>query len=192
MMTARIITVIGVTALAGAGSFLVGRQTSETPAAGPNRAGMIDGKPCCKHAALCNFLKLTVEQRRKVRATDSSFVDEAGQLSEKLAAERKKLEALLEDTSSTDEAIMAQIERVIASHDALERRVASHMLAIRPILTPDQAKQLMGLAANGVRNAGRCRGESWDAPAGSGPRGGGGRGGGGGQGRHGWGGRGQQ
>ena len=155
-MNLRLITGLCVVALAGGSSFLIGRQTAAPASGQTGQADLSESQPCCKHAVLCNWLKLSQQQRASVRATDPGFVDEAGKLRQDAEADRMALAALLEAPGSSDQQIMAQIERVIASHDALERRVATHMLAIRPILTPEQAKQLMGLAASGVRNAGRC------------------------------------
>lgn len=175
--------------VAGASSFLLGRQTADSageasvPAAGP------DSKPCCPHGALCNWLQLSKEQKQAVRATDPGFVGEVRAIQQALADERLALASLLETPDSGDQEIMDQVERVIEAHDALERRVARHMLAIRPILTPEQAKQFMGLAARGVRRAGRCRQDPdadglWGGP-GQGQGRGSGQGGGG---RRGWGG----
>lgn len=155
-MNRRLTIVLCLVVVAGASSFLLGRQTAGPEATPAELAGATDGEPCCKHSALCNFLRLSAEQRKLVRATDPDFADEAGRLKGIVQADRQALAVMLENPESTDEQIMAQIEKVIASHDALERHVARHMLAIRPILTPEQAKQLMGLAASGVRSAGRC------------------------------------
>jgi len=155
-MNRRLITALCLAVLAGASSFLLGRQTAAPQSEPAVPGGLPEGQPCCKHAALCNWLKLSEQQRTSVRATDPTFVDDAGRLRQEVEADRMALAALLETPGSTDRQIMDQIERAIVSHDALERRVAKHMLAIRPILTPEQAKQLMGLAASGVRNAGRC------------------------------------
>ena len=157
-MNRRTKIVFALVFVAGVSSFLLGRQTS-VPAGEQSSSSVstFDGKPCCEHGALCNWLRLSGEQKQAVRAKGSRFVQEAKALQQKLADERFDLAALLEAPDSTDEQIMGQVERVIKAHDALERRVARHMLAIRPILTREQAKQFMGLAASGVRRAGRCR-----------------------------------
>ncbi len=66
---------------------------------------------------------------------------------------RTRLAVVLEDATSSDEQITAHAEQLIAAHDDLERRIAKHLLAIRGLLTPEQAKQLMGLAASSVLSA---------------------------------------
>jgi hypothetical protein len=86
---------------------------------------------------------------------DPDFSRQAATLKADLAEQRNALAVLLEAPDSSDEALMQQIERVIAAHDVLERRVAAHVLAIRKHLTASQAKQLMGLVAKCVRSAGR-------------------------------------
>jgi len=155
-MITRALIVAAVSVAAGAGSFFLGRGTAAPSAAGPASApaGPGRGATCCGHAALCNWLHLSADQRKQVRQTDPKFGDEAGALRAETDKDRRALSALLEDPNSTDEQITAQVERVIASHDALERRVARHLLALRKLLTVQQAKQLMGLAASGVRQAG--------------------------------------
>jgi len=109
-------------------------------------------------APLQRWLGLSEERARLVREADATFPDEAAELSEKLDAARHRLAELLEDPGASDDQIMVQVERVITAHDALERRVARHVLAIRPHLSAEQQKRLMGLCAHGVR---RCCGRPW-------------------------------
>ena len=108
-----------------------------------------------RQAALSRWLDLSAERAEAVRKADPDFQQESDLLTANLAAEREKLAALIEDPASSDKQILEHVERVIAAHDALERRVARHLLAIRPHLTAGQQKRLMGLCANGVREAGR-------------------------------------
>jgi hypothetical protein len=139
---------------AGAGSFLLGQAGSASRA--PERPRAHGSACCCAHPSLCNWLRLSDEQCELIRQADPKFSQEATPLLKNMEQERDGLARLVETTSSTDVQITDRIERLIAAHDALERRVAKHLLAIRGLLTPDQARQLMGLAAAGVRNAGRA------------------------------------
>lgn len=104
-------------------------------------------------------LNLSEQDWSRIRAFDPTFADESGTLTQALAADRATLADLLEDPASRDEAILAQVEKVIVSHDQLERRVTQHLLKIRQHLTASQQKQLMGLASESVRQGGyRWRG----------------------------------
>jgi hypothetical protein len=92
-------------------------------------------------------------------AVDTAFAGESRELRQRADEDRGRLAELLSDQNAGDEVILAQVEKVIASHDQLERRVAQHLLKIRKQLTPDQQKQLMGLASDSVRQGGyRWRG----------------------------------
>ncbi len=106
---------------------------------------------------LCCWLRLSSQQSEKVRRADPAFDADAARLSAALRREREKLAALLDRPQSPDDAILAQVEKVIAAHNALERRVVRHLLAVRPYLNPGQQRRLMGLCANGVRQAARRR-----------------------------------
>ena len=145
--------------------------------------GRQDGRG--RQAALSRWLDLSAERAEDVRKADPDFQQESGLLTANLAAEREKLAALIEDPASSDKQVLEHVERVIAAHDALERRVARHVLAIRPHLTADQQKRLMGLCASGVREAGRPwrRGRGQGGGQGLGQGGGQGLGQGGGQGK---------
>lgn len=141
MTKLRVIVVATLSVAAGLGSFFATR--AQVPQAVP-----ADTEP------LHRWLDLSAERVHLVRQADPEFSKEAAGLSETLTAERRKLADLLEAPASTDAQVLEQVERVIAAHDALERRVARHVLAIRPYLTADQQKRLMGLCANCVRQRG--------------------------------------
>lgn len=59
------------------------------------------------------------------------------------------------DLSALGDLVHRHQDRVAEAHAALERRVAEHLLAIRPLLTPEQQRKLLGFCAEGVRA--RCR-----------------------------------
>ena len=170
-MTRIQMIIVGLLAVAaGAGSFVAGRDVGQTPP--PPRAdgtcpGELDSS-CNDCGALATCLGLLPSEAKEMAAADPDFHREAAALKADLAEQRGALVGLLEDPASSDETLTQQIERVIAAHGALERRVAGHVLAIRKLLTPSQAKQLMGLVAEGVRSANKpCK---CDGSAGSGQR----------------------
>ena len=180
MIQAGKLLVVGVALAAGIAAFL----------ATPKRDGL-QGQG--GRGPVAEWLQLEPERAEAVEKADPGFGAESKGLTGELTAEREKLAALLDDPKSADPQVLGQVERVIAAHNALERRVAKHVLAIRPHLEPAQQKQLLGLCAQGVRRAaGRYwrggRGGEEDARGrgrggqGGGPRGGGRGQGGGGQG----------
>ena len=151
---------------------------------------------------LGGWLRLMPQQVERIAGVDPAFADESAQLEATLEAEREKLAAMFEDADATDEAIVQQVETVIEAHDQLERRVAKHLLALRPHLTDEQRSKLFQRCAKGIREAGGWRwrhgrggghgggrGEGWREGRGQGrggppPGRGSGRGRGGGRGPH--------
>jgi len=101
--------------------------------------------------SVTNWLGLTAQQADGVREIEASFAADRAPLEAKLAAERERLATMLEDPATGSEAILQQVENVIAAHDALERRVATHLVAMRPHLTAAQQKRLFDRFASGVR-----------------------------------------
>ena len=162
------IIVLTLAVLAGLGTFLVTRAQTGRPAA-----------PSAERPPLDQWLGLSAGQAESVSQADPDFSAQADALAARLQTERQVLAGMLDDVATSDEALMAQIERVIAAHDDLERRVARHLLAIRSHLSPDQQKRLLGLCADGVRQAARHRYRwGWSGQGQHrGPGGGGGRGG---------------
>ncbi|MBM4037182.1 MAG: periplasmic heavy metal sensor [Planctomycetes bacterium] len=106
---------------------------------------------------VARWLGLTDEQAKAVEQADPRFATETDALRTDLCEKREALAALLEDPQSPKDRILAQVEQVIAAQDTLTRRVAQHLVAIRPLLTPEQQKQLMGACASGMRCAAPCR-----------------------------------
>jgi len=158
-MTRTQMIVVGLLALAaGAGSFAVGRSVGQTkPAPDQARTSAARLGPSCNECdALATCLGLSPAETKAMVEADPDFNRQAATLRAELAKERDALAGLLETTASSDEILTQQVERVIAAHGALERRVARHVLAIRKHLTPSQAKCLMSLLAEGVRCASKC------------------------------------
>jgi len=117
------------------------------------------GRAGCASAevsALSAWLRLSPEQFVALSDVDATFEAEGAALEARLETERERLAKLFEDSAAPNEAILAQIEQVIQGHAALERRVATHLLALRPILTDEQKMRLFSRCATGVREA-RCR-----------------------------------
>ncbi len=138
----------------------------------PVRRGA-DAEPSQPDQILGRWLRLMPEQARQIAGVDPTFAEESARLQERLEAEREKLADLFEQADATDEAIMEQVEVVIEIHDRLERRVARHLLALRPHLNEQQRSKLFRRCARGIRESGH---RGWRHGRGGGPGGGGGRG----------------
>ena len=118
-----------------------------------------------KDAHPIGWLGLSDEQHKAIHATDPVFDNEAAGLADGLRRRRHGLAELLESEGAADAKILEQVELVIAAHNALERRVARHVLAIRQHLTPAQQKRLMGLCARQIRGQGGAQGSGSDGDA---------------------------
>lgn len=101
-----------------------------------------------------NRLAIPAKDWSRATALDQSFPEESRKLTETLAAERNRFADLLDDANVSDQALLDQMEKVLAAQGALERRVAQHLIKIRHQLTPAQQKQVMGLASEKVRRGG--------------------------------------
>jgi len=129
---------------------------------------------------LCRWQALSGQQQAGVTQGDSTFDRDAAALREAVHSSRATLAALLESPTTPDAEILAQVDRVGAAENQLQRRVVEHVLRIRHHLTADQQRQLMGLCAGGLRGEGPGRGMGGmgRGPGPHGPGYGGGRGGG--------------
>jgi len=115
-------------------------------ARGPDTAAATRRRPPMSH-----LLELSAEQESTIGKVDPNFRAEAKVLAEKLDAEQDRLAELLEDSGAARETVMAQVETMMLAHNALERRVAEHIMEVREHLSPRQRARLMGLMAERIR-----------------------------------------
>ncbi len=94
---------------------------------------------------LARRLRLDEGQVSILRDKDSDFEADSVQLRDVLLAERAKLLVLFEDPQSTEEELLQRIDKLIRAHSQIERRIAEHVLVLRPYLTVEQQKWLIGL-----------------------------------------------
>jgi hypothetical protein len=94
---------------------------------------------------LAQDLRLTDRQIAIAQRQDPNFQVDAAQLRDALLAARAKLLGMFEDPNTTNNELVAQIEKLILAHSQIERRIAKHVLVLRPYLTADQQKWLIGL-----------------------------------------------
>ncbi|HPF41672.1 MAG TPA: periplasmic heavy metal sensor [Phycisphaerae bacterium] len=118
------------------------------PGAGRNVSALVDNDPL---RVLGGWLRLAPDQVAELSRLDPTFAAERDEMEADLAAERERLASMFENATASDEAIMAQVEKVIEIHDALERRVAAYLLALRPRLTSDQRAKFFERCGEEVR-----------------------------------------
>ena len=133
--------------------------------------------------SLVNWLNLTDQQAVDVEDIERHFAEDQAILAARLATEREILAAMFESPTATDAEFLAQVEKVIEAHDTLERRIAKHLVELRPHLSSEQQRRLFNCFANSMREGNR-RGwrfgqtdETPDERRGGGPPSGRGRGG---------------
>jgi hypothetical protein len=94
---------------------------------------------------LAQSLRLTDEQIRIGQEQDPQFEADSANRRATLLSERAKLLAVFENPTTTNDDLLGQLDKLILAHSQIERRVAAHVLVLRPHLTADQQKWLIGL-----------------------------------------------
>lgn len=162
-MTPRKYTaVLIITGAAAVGSFMATHAWQppvQGPPAAPGAVGCTS-KPCgnaecCR--SLGGWLRMPPDQLKQIQGIDPTFTEASAKLERTLYEERQRLADLFDDPDATAEDIQQQVERVITADNTLERRVAAHLLALRPHLTAEQRSTLFERCAQGIRQAGGCR-----------------------------------
>jgi len=94
---------------------------------------------------LAHRLRLNEEQVRVLGEKDPGFEADSLRLRDVLLAERAKLLSVFEDPQSSNEGLLQQLDRLISATSETERRITEHVLVLRPHLTVEQQKWLIGL-----------------------------------------------
>jgi hypothetical protein len=110
---------------------------------------------------LAGRLRLTQEQTTWIQQQDPNFEEQCTVLRNRLYEAHTNLVASLENVQLTEQELAAKVDALIEAHTALERRVAQHIVLLRPQLTQQQRDQLRELCRSGARAA--------DIPASAGP-----------------------
>ncbi|MFC1783147.1 hypothetical protein ACFL02_06135 [Planctomycetota bacterium] len=87
-----------------------------------------------------------LEQMEKIYQLDPDFDEQTLQLSRQLKRQHQQLALLLKKPDSSDDAVWGQLENLFRLRNRLDRRIARHVLVIRPYLTPQQQKRLISLS----------------------------------------------
>jgi hypothetical protein len=116
---------------------------------GRGGAGRGDGTGYRQHLRvkerLARRLGLNQEQMQLLQDMDPDFEVSSAKLRSALMTEREKLLLIFENPKSSDKELLQQIENFISKHSSIERRIAEHVLVLRPYLTVEQQKWLIGL-----------------------------------------------
>jgi hypothetical protein len=106
------------------------------------RGGRSDGTQ-----GLVGRLRLTQDQSTWIQQRDPDFEAQCIVLRDRLYEVHTSLVASLEDTQVTEQELATKVETLVEAHTALEKRVAQHIVLLRPRLTQEQRDQLGGLCS---------------------------------------------
>jgi len=90
-------------------------------------------------------LRLDPNQVEILQDKDPDFDADSASLRDALLAARTNLLTLFENPQSTGEQLLQQTDKLIEAHSQIERRITQHVLVLRPYLTVEQQKWLIGL-----------------------------------------------
>lgn len=111
--------------------------------------------------ALLTWLDASDAQRDQLRQVDPTFARELHRLRAEAQVRRLELAAMLSEPDLPEASLMQAFEATLAADNALERRVAQYLLAVRKHLTPDQQQRLFGLCAERVGRGRGAGGAGW-------------------------------
>lgn len=93
----------------------------------------------------------------RVRQSDRRFEEQAQGLMDVVASAKSRLSNLLRDPGATEQEVLAQVDRVIASHTALMDAVGGHLTELRDNLPLRQRQRLMASCGNSLQHQMRRR-----------------------------------
>ena len=94
---------------------------------------------------LARRLQLTDAQIVLARRHDPNFEEECTRLKNEVCDAHIQLLAGFQDPRTADETLLAGISRLVEAHNNLEKRVARHVVQLRPYLSSRQMNCLIGL-----------------------------------------------
>ena len=97
---------------------------------------------------LSRNIEFTPEQIQAIQRLDPGFEAKSVEFTKIASKEHEQLALLLETPSENDNVILQQLEKLLEARAQLERLTSQHVLLIRPHLSPEQQKILVGLSAN--------------------------------------------
>jgi Spy/CpxP family protein refolding chaperone len=131
----------------GGGGYGQGRGSGRGPGAYGQGLGRGQGRRRRQHGQLTQSIALDPDQMQIAGELDSSFEAESAQLAATVEERHEQFALLLETSSAGDDAIWQGLERLLEARTELERRTVRYLLLIRPHLSPEQQKVLVGLCA---------------------------------------------
>ena len=90
-------------------------------------------------------ISLQEAQRTRILTEMSSAQNKFTEIQWSLSAEEEKLNALLREPAPAEQAVLAQMDRVLALEQNLKRTQMTMLLRIKSVLTPEQQARLRGM-----------------------------------------------
>jgi hypothetical protein len=94
---------------------------------------------------LAHRLQLTQEQSTWIQQQDPNFDEQCVLLRDRLYEVHAALVASFENTQMTEQELATKVDALIEAHDALEKKVAQHIMLLRSELSQEQRDLLSGL-----------------------------------------------
>lgn len=98
---------------------------------------------CCAQPGIYQKLSATPEQQSAILALDQEFIKEKNRLCMQLCQSRYGLAQLLRRPEVTQKELDEKTAEVASVQLAMERAAAAHVLKVKEVLTPEQAKKYM-------------------------------------------------
>jgi hypothetical protein len=98
---------------------------------------------------LARRLQLTDEQNAWIRRQDPNVEEQCAALRDRLYEVHEDLVASLGNAQTSGEELMTKVEDLIEAYSALEKRVARHVVLLRPQLSQQQRQHLSDLCRGG-------------------------------------------
>lgn len=124
-----------------AGAFYGVQKTQRCPLMGSSDLGK--SAYCCAQPGIYRNLSAFSEQQNAIEALDREFIKEKNRLCMQLCQSRYGLAQLLLRTGITQKELDEKTAEVASVQLAMERAAVAHILKVKEVLTPEQARKYM-------------------------------------------------